>query len=54
MVPRWTGDALTHVSAEVRLDSGWMPVELTLARARVGDVAEDVPVELSTGQWARP
>lgn len=53
MVPRWRGDVLTHVSAEVRLRGEWVPVETTLARARLGDVAETVPYETGTERWAR-
>lgn len=54
VVPRWTGGRLSHVSAEVQIFGSWVPVELTVARARLGDVAEDVPVETETGKWARP
>lgn len=52
MVPLWRGDELQHVSAEVLLDGQWEPVELTLARARVGDRPKDVPRE-GDGQWLR-
>jgi transglutaminase-like putative cysteine protease len=53
MVPGWRGDRLQHVSAAVRLDGVWEPVELTLARARIGDTPKDVPREKGTGKWAR-
>lgn len=52
MVPLWRGDELQHVSAEVFLDGEWQPVELTLARARVGDAPRDVPTE-KDGTWLR-
>jgi hypothetical protein len=29
-------------------------VELTLARARLGEVGEQVPKEIKTGQWLLP
>lgn len=54
MVPRWENGALIHVSAEVRLAGNWYPVELTVARARLGDLAENVPFEKGTGRWLRP
>lgn len=41
---------LAHVSAEAFLDRGWMPVELTLARARLGETGAQVPKERS-GAW---
>src|SRR4030042_428979 len=31
---------LAHVSAEAFLDRGWLPVELTLARARLGETGD--------------
>ena len=51
MVPTWHGDQLQHVSAEVELDGQWLPVETTLARARLGDRAADVPGERKDGKW---
>jgi transglutaminase-like putative cysteine protease len=60
MVPHWRGDTLAHVSAKVKLPAGWasrvhfsgqwLPVELTLARARLGEVPRDVPKDVS-GHW---
>jgi len=38
-------EMLAHVSAEAFLDRRWLPVELTLARARLGDRGNDVPRE---------
>ena len=51
MVPRWRGSQLSHVSAEVYVQgpleraSRWWPVETILDRARIGDVAESIPLE---------
>ena len=60
MVPRWSRGVLRHVSArvlcETPLSKGkavWWPVETILDRARLGDVAEGVPVEIDTGKWAQ-
>jgi transglutaminase-like putative cysteine protease len=60
MVPRWDRGRLHHVSArvlcETPLSKGrvqWLPVETILDRARLGDVAEGVPVEIDTGHWAQ-
>jgi len=54
MAPIWTDDGrLQHVYAEVRLDGAWQPVELTLARARVGDDPFGVPFEKGTTSWKR-
>ena len=57
MVAHWKPTAhdggaqrLAHVSAEVSLDGQWLPIELTLARARLGERGEDVPKERD-GQW---
>lgn len=57
MVDHWKPTAhedgaerLAHVSAEVSLDGRWLPVELTLARARLGERGEEVPKERN-GQW---
>jgi transglutaminase-like putative cysteine protease len=60
MVPRWMvvpvspitpqGKTLTHVSAEVYLDGKWQSVELTLARARLGETGEQIPKE-KDGKW---
>ncbi len=61
MVGRWKptlvtdrtpkGRTLTHVSAEVFLDGKWLPVELTLARARLGEMGEEVPKETKDNKW---
>ena len=45
------GRTLTHVSAEVHLNGAWRPVELTLARARLGELGDAVPKEAKTGHW---
>lgn len=53
MVPHWRGGEggeLAHVSAKVLLDDLWTPVELTLARARLGEEPRDVPRDV-TGHW---
>ena len=42
-------DMLAHVSAEVGLGQKWLPVELTLARARLGELGDDVPKEKDGG-----
>jgi hypothetical protein len=52
MQPLWTGPRLSHVYARVLLDGEWQPVELTLARARLGDSPLSVPKE-ANGQWRR-
>jgi len=44
--------ALQHVYGLVELDGAWLPVELTLRRARVGDDPYTVPKEVD-GQWLR-
>jgi hypothetical protein len=44
---------LSHVSAEVLLSGEWLPVELTLARARLGEKPEAVPKEIESGRWMR-
>jgi len=61
MVPRWNmvpvadgtpnGRTLTHVSAQVKINDRWWPVELTLSRARLGEVGETVPREIETKRW---
>ncbi len=54
MMPLQNGAGmLQHVFAAVRLGEPWLPVELTLRRARVGDDPYAVPVERTTGQWLR-
>jgi transglutaminase-like putative cysteine protease len=53
MVPLWKGGQLKHVYARVLLDGQWLPVELTLARARLGEEPLRVPKEPDTGQWLR-
>ena len=51
IVPHWEHGALAHVSAAFSADGAtWVPVELTLSRARLGDVAKDIPKE-TTGKW---
>ena len=50
MVDHWRGDELTHVSARFRLGDKWIPVELTLARARLGEDPKDVPKDVG-GRW---
>ena len=53
MMPLWRGTHLQHVYARVMLDGEWLPVELTLARARLGDPPLSIPKESETGQWLR-
>ena len=59
MLPRWIGGNLRHVSAEVFVrgplerSARWWPVETILDRARLGDTAEAIPVEIDTGRWAQ-
>jgi transglutaminase-like putative cysteine protease len=43
-------EKLAHVAAEVYLNGAWIPVETTLARARLGELGTYVPKE-STGRW---
>jgi len=52
MVPHWSdgGRRLAHVSAKVQVRGAWLPVELTLARARLGEEPHDVPRDV-TGHW---
>lgn len=50
MQPKWRGEILAHVFARVRIAGAWMPVELTLARAKLGEDAGEVPREVS-GRW---
>jgi transglutaminase-like putative cysteine protease len=56
MMPFWRqdpdGPMLQHVYGAVKLGERWCPVELTLARARVGDFPTKVPKEVS-GRWLR-
>lgn len=56
MMPLWRelpdGPMLQHVFAAVDLAGQWLPVELTLARARPGDWPTKVPKETS-GKWLR-
>lgn len=52
LVPWWdktTGD-LAHVSAEVSREGVWLPLESILARARVGELPQQVPTE-PNGEW---
>jgi hypothetical protein len=57
MVPRWKGEQLSHVYARVFCrgpsdqQKRWWFAETILRRARLGDVAEQVPKELETGNW---
>lgn len=60
MVPHWRGKELAHVSARVKISGkwasrvhfsgSWLPVELTLARARLGEEPREVPKDTS-GHW---
>lgn len=58
MVPRWKGERLAHVYARALVTgpsdsvARWYLAETILSRARLGDVAEQVPKELETGKWA--
>lgn len=52
MVDRWAGDTLEHVSAAVKFGGQEWPVETILARARLGETAEDVPTE-ADGTWLK-
>lgn len=52
--PRLPGARLFHVAAEVHLGNDWLPVELTLARARLGEPGELVPVEPGSKKWLNP
>jgi transglutaminase-like putative cysteine protease len=52
MVPHWQAGQLAHVSAAFSEDGAtWVPVELTLSRARAGDTARTIPRETETGKW---
>jgi transglutaminase-like putative cysteine protease len=52
IVPHWEHGGLAHVSAAFSTDGAtWIPVELTLSRARIGDTAKDIPKETETGKW---
>lgn len=53
IVPLWVRDRLQHVFARVQIGGAWLPVELTLARARLGDNPKDVPHERNSDTWAR-
>lgn len=44
------GERLAHAWAEVLVRGRWLPLETTLARARLGDPPRSVPKETS-GQW---
>jgi transglutaminase-like putative cysteine protease len=50
MVPHWSAARLAHVSAKIMIGRTWVPVELTLARARLGEEPKDVPRDV-TGRW---
>jgi len=59
LVPGWKPDELnpnelwlSHVSAKVRTGGIWLPVELTLKRAQLGEVGQQVPKE-GDGKWLR-
>lgn len=51
MVPRWEGETLRHVSAAVTINGRELAVETILARARLGETAEQVPTEKGTHRW---
>lgn len=51
MVPRWDGETLRHVSAAVTIDGKELAAETILARARLGETAEQVPEEKGTHRW---
>lgn len=51
MVPRWEGETLRHVSAAVTLEGKERPVETILGRARLGEVAEQIPTEKGSARW---
>jgi transglutaminase-like putative cysteine protease len=54
MVAWWNRDTepdLVHVSAEVLLKGKWEQVELTLSRARLGELGTNVPGEKKDGKW---
>lgn len=57
MVARWKSGKLAHVYARAILlgpgdkSARWYYAETILRRARLGDVAEDVPKEIETGKW---
>jgi transglutaminase-like putative cysteine protease len=47
------GEQLYHVAARVFLGGKWLPVELTLSRARLGEPGEIVPVEPGSKNWLK-
>lgn len=57
MVPRVNGSKLAHVYARAFVKgpgdvvARWYLAETILRRARLGDIAEDVPKEIETGKW---
>lgn len=51
MVPKWEGETLRHVSAAVTIGGRELAVETILARARLGDRAENIPTEKDTKRW---
>lgn len=58
MCPKWRGDTLEHVFAEVYVagpyDEGkrkWYTVETILDRAKLGDPPQAVPTEKDTHRW---
>lgn len=53
IVPLWAGSELKHVSARVQVGGAWLPVELTLARARLGELPNQIPFERNARDWAR-
>lgn len=59
MMPRWEGQRLAHVFAEAlvappgSIVPNWLPAETILRRARLGEIAENVPVEKATGKWLK-
>lgn len=58
MVGRWRGGKLAHVYGRVYVKSPaeplprWHLAETILRRARLGDIAEQVPKESDTGKWS--
>jgi hypothetical protein len=58
MVPRWKDGRLAHVYGRAMVTGPnevlprWYYAETILSRARLGEVAENVPKELETGKWA--
>lgn len=58
MIGRWKRLRLAHVYARVWCkgphgEPHWWTAETILRRARLGDVAEQVPKEIETGKWSQ-